>query len=582
MTEYAGQVVAAAVGGSYAYDGDPHGARVSVTGLPAGYAVKSASSGATATHVSDGEVRAAVDDLVVVNAQGEDVTADLDILKVDGTIEINPRKLLVATGGASKEYDGTALTDGRAVVLNAVAGEGVAVSAAGSQTDVGSSENAYAIDWGRAQGSDYAVAFERLGTLEVTANASPVTFVASSASKAYDGSALESVCVSAEGLPSAVTYEAKAAGSQTDAGSSPNAVASYRIVDASGKDVTSYFSNVATAEGALVVTPAPLSVTTPSASKEYDGTPLAAPDGASLEGLVAGETATVAAIGSQTDVGSSANTYAIDWNGTAKESNYEVASESLGTLAVTANASPVTVTAASASKTYDGAPLEAAGAEVEGLPDGITAKATASGSRTDAGTSDSAVASYAFYDASGKDVTSYFSNVSTAEGALTVEPAPLSVATESASKAYDGTPLAAGGSLEGLVAGETATFTATGSQTEVGSSANTYEIAWDGTARESNYQVVSESLGTLTVTAATPVPTPDSDGTDGGDGQEPTGSGSSGSVSRSVDAPQPPVDSCSTAPETGDAPLGVAAGAAAVGALCAARAAFRRARRPKH
>ena len=39
--------------------------------------------------------------------------------------------------------------------------------------------------------------------------------------------------------------------------------------------------------------------------------------------------------------------------------------------------------------------------------------------------------SYSFYDASGKDVTPYFSNVSTAAGELTVTPAPLAVATVS-------------------------------------------------------------------------------------------------------------------------------------------------------
>lgn len=335
--------------------------------------------------------------------------------------------------------------------------------------------------------------------------------------------------------------------------------------------------------GSFTVDPAPLLVATPSAEKEYDGEPLAAADGAALEGLVAGETATVSATGSQTDVGSSANGYAIEW-GTAKESNYQVASENLGTLTVTANSSPVKVTAASASKAYDGAPLEAAGAEVAGLPDGITYQAEAEGSQTDAGSSASEVSSYAFRDSSGKDVTSYFSNVSTADGALTVDPAPLSVSTESASKAYDGEPLTAGGSLEGLVAGETATFSATGSQTEVGSSANTYEIAWDGTAKESNYEVASESLGTLTVTAAAPAPTPDSDGSDGNDpsdGQEPTGTGDSGDVDGSVGSSQPTGGSSSSTPATGDAPLGAAAAVVAAGALGAAGAAFRRTRRSK-
>ena len=83
-----------------------------------------------------------------------------------------------------------------------------------------------------------------------------------------------------------------------------------------------------------------------------------------------------------------------------------------------------------------------------------------------------------------------------------IAPAPLEVVTDGASKPYDGTPLTAGGTLSGLVGGETATLSTTGSQTEVGSSPNTYELVWDGTAKESNYQVAAQRLGTLTVEKA--------------------------------------------------------------------------------
>lgn len=83
-----------------------------------------------------------------------------------------------------------------------------------------------------------------------------------------------------------------------------------------------------------------------------------------------------------------------------------------------------------------------------------------------------------------------------------IAPAPLEVVTDGASKPYDGTPLTAGGTLSGLVDGETATLNTTGSQTEVGSSPNTYELVWDGTAKEGNYRVATEHLGTLTVEKA--------------------------------------------------------------------------------
>ena len=86
------------------------------------------------------------------------------------------------------------------------------------------------------------------------------------------------------------------------------------------------------------------------------------------------------------------------------------------------------------------------------------------------------------------------------EGTVKITPATLTVSTPIATKVYEGTPLTAAGTISGFVNGETATFTTTGSQTEVGSTANTYSLTWDGTAKESNY-TVAETIGTLTVTA---------------------------------------------------------------------------------
>lgn len=81
------------------------------------------------------------------------------------------------------------------------------------------------------------------------------------------------------------------------------------------------------------VTPATLTVTTNSATKTYDGTPLTATG--SIRGLVNGETVDFVVTGSRTAVGSSTNTYDLHWNnGTAKAGNYTIV-EHLGTLTVT-------------------------------------------------------------------------------------------------------------------------------------------------------------------------------------------------------------------------------------------------------
>ncbi|MBO7416398.1 MAG: hypothetical protein J6U22_07465, partial [Bacteroidaceae bacterium] len=82
---------------------------------------------------------------------------------------------------------------------------------------------------------------------------------------------------------------------------------------------------------------------------------------------------------------------------------------------------------------------------------------------------------------------------------FTINKASATVTTGSSSKPYDGTALTIDeASISGLVNGETANVTATGSVTEVGSEDNTYSIEW-GTANRDNYFLIEE-LGTLTVT----------------------------------------------------------------------------------
>ena len=86
-----------------------------------------------------------------------------------------------------------------------------------------------------------------------------------------------------------------------------------------------------------------------------------------------------------------------------------------------------------------------------------------------------------------------------------VTPREYTVTTESATKTYSGTALTAGGKVEGIVSGETVEFTTTGSQTEVGTSKNTYELVWKS-AKATNYTLVKESIGKLTVKAKSIVP----------------------------------------------------------------------------
>ena len=107
-------------------------------------------------------------------------------------------------------------------------------------------------------------------------------------------------------------------------------------------------------------------------------------------------------------------------------------------------------------------------------------------------------------------------------------------------------PLTAPGRVDGLVNGETVELRLTGSQTEVGSSDNTYELAWTGSARQANYTVADGEVGKLTVT---PAPEVDPDG--------PTVKPTEKPVEKPTEKPAAkPADNAAsnkgTVPETGD------------------------------
>ena len=397
--------------GEKTYDGSAlEISTMSVSGLPAGYTARAIYTG---TQTDVGSSPNTLSSWTILDGDGEIVTDQFTVTTTSGTLTVTPAALTVTTGSDTKPYDGEPLTCDEASISGLVKGETATVTATGSQTKVGSSDNTYTISWVTAKESNYTVT-EDLGTLEVTeaeneTYTDAVTVSSDSKSAVYSGGELTAPDYTVTGLPDGFNASAEVTGSRTDVGSSSNTIASFTI-SKDGEDVTSRFTNITLSEGTLEVTPATLTVTTGSGTKTYDGEALTC-DEASLSGLVDGETAAVAASGSQTDVGSSDNTYTVSW-GTAKESNYTL-SEDLGTLEVT--------------------------------------------------------------------------------------PATLTVTTGSDTKMYDGEALTCGeASLSGLVAGETATVTASGSQTEVGSSDNTYTISW-GTAKESNY-TLSEDLGTLEVT----------------------------------------------------------------------------------
>ncbi|RXZ53607.1 hypothetical protein ET524_03190 [Senegalimassilia faecalis] len=336
VTESADEVVVTTTGGTFTYDGAAHGATVAVGALPEGYTLEAAASSATATNVSDGEVAATADVLVIRNAQGEDVTSKLNVKFVDGTIKVEPAKLTVATPNASKPYDGQALTaEGKASGF--VNGEAATFKTTGSQTTVGTSENGYELVWDdNAKGENYTVE-ENLGTLEVTKSMAGIVVIPQGGTKVYDGTALESAGVNVIGVPAGFSLSTKTKGSITDAGYVTAEVDSYIITNAAGQDVTDQFGNVATGKASLVVTKRPVTLASGDASKVYDGTALTERKVSVEDGsLASGEEFGYDFFGFQTSVGSSKNTFAAKpGNGSTKVENYDIAYR-YGTLTVSA------------------------------------------------------------------------------------------------------------------------------------------------------------------------------------------------------------------------------------------------------
>ena len=254
------------------------------------------------------------------------------------------------------------------------------------------------------------------------------------------------------------------------------------------------------------ITPREYTVTTDSAEKPYDGTALTA--GGRVNNLVDGETVTLKITGSQTEVGSSNNTYSLTWDGSAKEKNYTHGTDSIGTLTVNKQSIDPGTDPEKPNPDYTGAKVNSPkdsvydGKEHKWSPT-VTDKAdkkleAVTDYTVEYSTSD-------FTNVTGTitvTITGIGNYTGTVVRTYAITPAPLSITTDSANKVYDGNPLTADGRIAGLVNNEKVTFTVTGSQTAVGTSDNKYTLEFDQTAKEGNYSIADKDIhiGKLTVT----------------------------------------------------------------------------------
>ena len=258
----------------------------------------------------------------------------------------------------------------------------------------------------------------------------------------------------------------------------------------------------------VLIQPREITLTSGSDKKVYDGEPLTKDEvNITGDGFVEKEGVTWEVTGSQTEVGSSKNTFTYSFNEGTKEQNYEITPEE-GDLIVTPSAETVIVNIKEHGGTekYDGTEKSVTGYDVTNISDpkskyqvsDFKFEGNAKVKGTDAGTYNMELKPEDF-----KNTNKNFENVIFVieDGTLTITERNVTLTSADDSKCYDGKPLTNDKITvtgDGFVEGEGVTCKVTGSQTEVGSSQNkfTYELN-DGTKR-TNY-IITPVFGTLTV-----------------------------------------------------------------------------------
>lgn len=286
-----------------------------------------------------------------------------------------------------------------------------------------------------------------------------------------------------------------------------------------GSDLEKYSITIQVTDGTLTVKPRSVTLTSESASRPYDGTPLTRPAvKVTGQGFVSGEIKedSIRADGSITNVGEVTNSilYTPEPKGGFDENNYEIQKKE-GTLSISKAEVAFRVKAASHTWTYDGKAHSDTGYTVT-VPDkdqevygAFEIGATVKGSVTDV--TEKQVANEVTAVAvklDGKDVTDQFDTgeMSLENGILEISPAEVMLTSDSGSKEYDGTPLKKPEvTVKGTIVetdGKPQIFQirATGSVTDVTTDPVPNTIAYDTTEDfiPENY-VITKEEGTLSV-----------------------------------------------------------------------------------
>ena len=452
--------------------------------------------------------------------------SNVTFVVTDGQLVINPRPVVLTSASDKKVYDGEALTNHTVTEMFGTEspfpnGEGLEYDFTGIQTNVGKSENTFTYKAKEGTNPDnYAITTE-YGTLEVTPVTDRVTVKIKDKTDSvmYDGKLHFVFGFDAE--PSNALYnpnediqingfDEDMIAEGTDAGTYTMGL---EVSDFTNKSKN--FTNVrfeVVEDGKLEIKKRSVKLTSASDEKVYDGKPLTNETVAvGGDGFADGEGVTYDFTGSQTDVGESENLFTFEVNEGTKKENYtfEVA---IGTLKVNPVTDKVTVTVTEKSDTvtYDGMPHTVSGYASMTADNPLydvendvqeTPNAAWAANGTDAGEYPLGIEAGDF-----KNTNKNFTNVEfvVVDGALKIDPAPVTLQAPIASKTYDGTPLKAedyGHSfVEGLdFADDFASISVEGSQTQAGSSVSQIKEVVPKKGKDLKNYKLTFLPGTLTI-----------------------------------------------------------------------------------
>ncbi|MBR3469572.1 MAG: LysM peptidoglycan-binding domain-containing protein [Lachnospiraceae bacterium] len=468
MKKASNAITITAASDEWTYDGKAHSnASVTVTSgtLFDGDTLVAEADGGPVTTVADSSLgNNPVAEGYKIMHGDEDVTANYVITCKSGTLSVKPKKVTITAKDASKEYDGSELTEGGFTTSALEDGDvhefTVEMTADSTVTGVGTQENVIATVDGVAVmtgvetmvGNYFVTTAD--GLLEVTASTKGLVITSSTKSWTYDGMNHvdnsyvvtydgEEVAADATGrvftlsTGDVVTIYPSAAGVKNVGDYSGNNIFMYSLDNAAN------YTNVSVICGTLSIEPKKVTIEADTAVKEYDGTPLTS-SGFIMTALEDGDTheftvvmtddSTITDYGGQANVIETVDGVAVATGVETPVGNYLITTVD-GELFI--DPASVTITAQSREFTYDGKAHDWSGYFVEGLvgSDAITAVTSGTITFPSEGSVANKIDSYEFTTGS---ACNYI--VMTVDGELTMANASKAIAITAADGewTYDG------------------------------------------------------------------------------------------------------------------------------------------------